>query len=26
LAGNNNAHSMWLGFQWLYGQHPPHEY
>jgi hypothetical protein len=26
LAGSNNAHSVWLGFQWLYGQHPPHEY
>jgi hypothetical protein len=26
LAGNNNAHSIWLGFQWLYGQHPAHEY
>ncbi|MBM4259141.1 MAG: hypothetical protein FJ147_24985 [Deltaproteobacteria bacterium] len=26
LAGSNNAHSIWLGFQWLYGQHPPHEY
>jgi len=26
LAGSNNAHAVWLGFQWLYGQHPPHEY
>ncbi|MCS6924846.1 MAG: hypothetical protein NZ578_02975 [Candidatus Binatia bacterium] len=24
--GSRNAHSVWLGFQWLLGTHPPHEY
>lgn len=24
--GGRNAHSVWLGFQWLLGTHPPHEY
>lgn len=24
--GDRNAHSVWLGFQWLLGTHPPHEY
>jgi hypothetical protein len=26
LLPDKNAHSVWLGFQWLYGVHPPHEY
>lgn len=26
LTDGKDAHSVWLGFQWLYGTHPPHEY
>ncbi|MBI3757637.1 MAG: hypothetical protein HY267_06640 [Deltaproteobacteria bacterium] len=26
LTTGKNVHSVWLGFQWLYGVHPPHEY
>jgi hypothetical protein len=26
LTDGKTAHSVWLGFQWLYGVHPPHEY